>query len=249
MAQGLFSRKSYIGDKFGRLTIIEDTEDIKTSYGLVRTVRCLCDCGEEIKCRLHGVKGGNTKSCGCLKREVTSKTMTTHGLTKTVLGKKIYVAWSDIKRRCYDENHSEYKRYGSVGISLQENWLNDPLLFYDYVSKLPMLCVERSLDRVDNAKNYVEGNLRWATDSEQTRNQGKQINNTSGVTGITWYSNRTGGTRVIAWWYVAFKCKSKSFSVKKYGLLPAFKMACDHRDKMIAELNAQGAGYTENHGK
>jgi hypothetical protein len=42
---------------------------------------------------------------------------------------------------------------------------------------------------------------------------------------------------------------NKKFSVKKLGLLPAFKAAVECRRKMIEELNGQGAGYTENHGK
>ena len=67
--------------------------------------------------------------------------------------------------------------------------------------------------------------------------------------GVTWYYNDTGGTRSIAWWNDGERVCSKSFPVKKYGVLPAFKLAVDYREKMIAELNAQGAGYTENHGK
>jgi hypothetical protein len=31
--------------------------------------------------------------------------------------------------------------------------------------------------------------------------------------------------------------------------MPAFKAAVEYRRKMIEELNAQGAGYTEDHGK
>ena len=41
----------------------------------------------------------------------------------------------------------------------------------------------------------------------------------------------------------------KHFSIPKYGHDEAFRLACDWRNKMIAELNEQGAGYTENHGK
>ena len=171
-----------------------------------------------------------------------------HGLTRTKLGRKVYSAWHDIKVRCYDTEHKEYKRYGAKGIKLQESWENDVVLFHDYVVNLPLFCKERSLDRIDNSLGYCEGNLRWATDAEQTRNQGKQQNNTSGHCGVTWYFNDTGGTRAIAWWNVGDKVKSKSFPCKKYGVLPAFKMACDYREKMIAVLNTQGAGYSDKHG-
>ena len=43
--------------------------------------------------------------------------------------------------------------------------------------------------------------------------------------------------------------KKKSFSVKNFGLLPAFAMACKFREDKIRELNEQGYGYSENHGK
>lgn len=172
-----------------------------------------------------------------------------HGLTTTREKKKVYSAWKDIKIRCYNKSHIEYKRYGACGINLQDTWINDPLEFYNYVSSLDNFSLDRSLDRIDNDFGYCEGNLRWATKAEQCRNQGKCISNTSGFTGITWYYNNTGGTRAIAWWYtIDGKPKSKSFPVKKFGLLPAFKMAVDCRITKIKELNAQGAGYSDKHG-
>lgn len=175
----------------------------------------------------------------------------THGLTtkKYFLGRKVYSAWMDIKRRCYNKEHSEYKRYGALGIDMQKFWLDAPLDFYSYVSSLDNFCKERSLDRIDNDRGYCEDNLRWATCKEQTRNQSKQQNNTSGYCGITWYYNDTGGTRSIAWWNDCGKTRSKSFPEKKYGLLPAFAVACAHREKMIKKLNEQGAGYSDKHGK
>lgn len=40
-----------------------------------------------------------------------------------------------------------------------------------------------------------------------------------------------------------------SFSCNKYGHEQAFQLACQWREQKIAELNAQGAGYSERHGK
>jgi len=238
--------KDITGESFGRLTAIRD---VGSDKGKNRLWLFNCSCGGSVEVQSRSVRNGNTKSCGCLKREVTSQRMTTHGLTKDKLSKKVYIAWNDIKRRCYDENHNEYKRYGALGITLQDSWLDDPVAFRDYVSALPNFSSKMSIDRVDNDLGYKEGNLRWATDAQQTRNQGKQENNTSGFSGVTWYENATGGTRAIAWWYVGEKAKSKSFSEKKHGLLPAFAKACEYRTKMIAELNASGYDYSDKHGK
>jgi hypothetical protein len=117
------------------------------------------------------------------------------------------------------------------------------------VSALPNFSLEYSIDRVDNSRGYVEGNLRWATNAAQCRNQGKSSNNTSGKNGVTWYYNETGGTRAVAWWNVDGKSKSKSYPVKKFGLIPAFALACRLRDTKIAQLNSAGAGYSDKHGK
>jgi len=58
-----------IGQKFGRLTVINKV-DRRTKDGMV-IWNCKCDCGnykETIGTRL---KGGRTKSCGCLSKEST----------------------------------------------------------------------------------------------------------------------------------------------------------------------------------
>lgn len=66
--------KIKVGEKYGRLTVIEITE--KRSWGSV-IVKCRCDCGEERLINAHSLKRGLTKSCGCLKRE-TTKAMEPH---------------------------------------------------------------------------------------------------------------------------------------------------------------------------
>lgn len=54
--------QNIIGEKFGRLTVLEfvGIENDEAMY------RFLCDCGKIIKKSLHSVKSGNTRSCGCL---------------------------------------------------------------------------------------------------------------------------------------------------------------------------------------
>ncbi|HCI1171276.1 TPA: AP2 domain-containing protein [Enterococcus faecium] len=172
-----------------------------------------------------------------------------HGLTSNKLDKKCYTAWKDIKTRCYNFKNRFYFQYGARGILLDDKWMDSPVEFVAYVQALPNFGPSMSIDRVDNNKGYVEGNLRWATKAEQVRNRGKNANNTTGKCGVTWYYNLTGGTRAIAWWEDNGVTKSKSFPCKKFGLLPAFKMACEYRANMINELNTQGAGYSESHGK
>lgn len=73
-------------------------------------------------------------------------------------------------------------------------------------------------------------------------------NNRTGVTVVS-ISSRKRQTYVTAT-YVGLIGKniSKYFSVDKYGYDEAFRLACEWRKQKIAELNEQGAGYTERHG-
>jgi hypothetical protein len=81
------------------------------------------------------------------------------------------------------------------------------------------------------------------------RNSKKRINNSSGVTGVCFQHKVGEGTRAMALWKEGDKQCSKSFSVKIYGLLESFALACAYREQKIKELNDLGYGYTENHGK
>lgn len=59
-------KKSYIGHKFGMLTIIEELGNNK--------VLCHCDCGNTVETYQNNVVSGITKSCGCLKDPLNKKT-------------------------------------------------------------------------------------------------------------------------------------------------------------------------------
>jgi hypothetical protein len=66
--RGESQRKNNVGNKYGRLTILE----ILSSTGATK-VRCVCDCGNEyIGCQTD-IVSGHTQSCGCLHREITSQ--------------------------------------------------------------------------------------------------------------------------------------------------------------------------------
>lgn len=100
-------------------------------------------------------------------------------------------------------------------------------------------------------------NLRLVTQDTNTRNCKIRDDNSSGKCGVFYKESTdkrnakeyTYSSWVAQWNSLDGKRKSKSFSIKKYGYDEAFRLACEWRQKMILELNAQGAGYTENHGK
>lgn len=57
------------GEKYNKLTIIEEVDTIRKpgkTVQVIRMVRCRCECGNETVTRLSSVRGSITKSCGCL---------------------------------------------------------------------------------------------------------------------------------------------------------------------------------------
>lgn len=73
-------RKSIDGMKFGRLTVLATSKYVFNSK---TTCDCICDCGTKVTVLKPSLTSGNTKSCGCLMREVVGNQFRTHGISKT----------------------------------------------------------------------------------------------------------------------------------------------------------------------
>lgn len=104
----------------------------------------------------------------------------------------------------------------------------------------------------DYRNNAIE-NLRVVTRSVNARNAKKNDTNKSGVAGVHLTTNydKHGAPYyywTASWRGVDLKQISKHFAISNLGYDEAFRLACEHRANMIAELNEQGAGYTERHG-
>lgn len=123
--------------------------------------------------------GGNTSSCGCLRREVTAARSVTHGNTcGRTKGKPLsaeYTAWLSMKNRCNNPRTKSYADYGGRGIKVCEEWAASFATFLEDMGARPMLVRGQrsyySVERLDNAKGYAPGNCKWATRIEQGRNR------------------------------------------------------------------------------
>lgn len=234
-----------VGQTFGRLTVLERGEKRGNNYTWV----CECSCGGSAVVVGSTLMAGNTKSCGCLQKEVAStvgKTCnTTHGLSNH----ELYGVYNDIKKRCFNEKSPAYPRYGGRGITMCDEWASSFEQFLKDVGERPF--PEATLDREENDGNYDPSNVRWATKATQARNQRKYKNNTSGVTGVN-LINRT--SKHPCWMArvshpVTLEDMNKSFSINKFGNDEAFRLACEWREAMLDMVNEKlGAGYSENHG-
>lgn len=100
-----------------------------------------------------------------------------HGMYTTVE----YIAWKNMKKRCYDKNYGAYKNYGNRGITVCERWLHSFSNFYADMGDRPE---GYSLDRINNNGNYEPTNCRWADKLTQSTNKRPSLVGRSGVRGV-----------------------------------------------------------------
>lgn len=123
--------------------------------------------------------------------------------------------------------------------------LNHHLIYRMFNGEIPEGLV---IDHIDgDIKNNCPSNLRAVERKLNSRNTNLHIVNKSGVMGVNF---EHAHQRWVATWccFKTGKKQSKKFSLLRYGEA-AFFLACEYRAKMIAEMNSQGAGYTERHGE
>lgn len=75
-----------------------------------------------------------------------------------------------MKQRCYDENASEFKRYGKRGIRVSDLWINDYKAFKKW-SLQNGYSDSLSIDRINVDGNYEPSNCKWSTPKEQANNR------------------------------------------------------------------------------
>lgn len=107
-----------------------------------------------------------TKSCGCLQKEMASKSNTKHGMYKT----RIYKSWADMIQRCHNKNEPNYRYCGSKGIIVCDEWKKNFVSFYNWAMSNGYKD-NLTIDRINNYGNYEPANCRWITIKEQERNK------------------------------------------------------------------------------
>lgn len=72
-----------------------------------------------------------------------------------------------MRARCFDPSREDYKRYGAVGITVCQEWLD----FNNFLNDMGLRPEGTSIDRIDNSKGYFKENCRWSTYTQQSENR------------------------------------------------------------------------------
>jgi hypothetical protein len=200
--QGQASIINMVGYKYGRLTVLRkvDKKESRDIYW-----ECLCECGNSnyIVKGAH-LRSGVIKSCGCLRKELTSKRMKKYntydldgeyGVGYDSKGNEFYFDLEDkdkISEYCW-WMHSGYAvtTINNKSIRMHRFILNlddDELLQVDHINQI----------KHDNRKE----NLRLVTGQQNTWNTGLRVTNTSGVKGV--YYNKKKDK-----WFAKIVCNYK----------------------------------------
>jgi hypothetical protein len=144
--------KQLVGKHFGRLTVLEFARQDKDRGG-VAVWRCQCDCGNETLAVSGELTRGNTRSCGCLTKELQRET-------------HCHSPGSAAKRALYSAYRLRAKARGQTFVLTQDNFaaLTQGPCFY---CGAPPSCettwmkgcngtyVYNTIDRVNSGQGYT----------------------------------------------------------------------------------------------
>lgn len=134
------SYHKYVGMVFERLTVVEVVE--KDRHG-TRRLQCTCTCGNTVYASAYNLRIGDTKSCGCLRRERVSVRVPMHERF-----------WSKVDKNGPVQAHVPHigqcwvwKGFvASDGYGRFENTTTQRVSFYLTHGRWPTLCVMHACD-------------------------------------------------------------------------------------------------------
>ena len=84
-------------------------------------------------------------------------------------GTRLHQVWLDMRNRCSNQNHKQYKYWGGRGISVCNEWQNSFLSFKEFADNNGY-SKGMPIDRIDNSKGYSPNNCRFTTVKINCRN-------------------------------------------------------------------------------
>ncbi len=171
--------KNHVGERFGLLTVVEKAV-VQSKHD---KWHCICDCGKTTISFGFTLRGGSSKSCGCIAankskerwkhpniemRRRQSEKSKTHGMSKH----PAYQSWADMRQRCQKPNHKWYPSYGGRGIRVCDEWQSFEKFWLDMGATW---FKGSQLGRTNNDLGYSKENCKWETAAEQQNNKSNNV--------------------------------------------------------------------------
>lgn len=161
-----------LGQRIGRLTMIEERPSQRYACGKThRCYLCRCDCGNQVVITVENLRSGNTKSCGCYRKETVASEKSIHGHSRRGRRTRTYYSWAHMIQRCTNPKVKEYRWYGARGVTVCDRWYK----FENFLEDMGEAPDKLTLDRIDPNGNYESENCRWITQQEQTNNTRRNV--------------------------------------------------------------------------
>ncbi len=150
-----------IGKRFGRWTVT----GVGDRIGERRCLLCICDCGSTKQVAAKRLKKGESKSCGCWRRDYCIDRSTKHGMNQS----PEYASWQAMKQRCLDPNAENYRWYGAKGVKVCKEWIESFSAFLEDMGTKPS--PDYTIERLNPFGNYEPDNCVWDTWEAQRKNK------------------------------------------------------------------------------
>lgn len=194
--------ENLIGREFGRLTVLRQIEDYITPKTGVHQARwlCECSCNEHNQIEVIGgnLKNGSVKSCGCLSREKSRERRKAdikentydlesaeYGIGYTLKGEEFWFDKEDydkIKNYCWSYTPNGYVA-ATERVTRKSVFLHTLLM--SPVPEGMKVDHKRHPPRNGQKKDNRKSNLEIKTNSQNMMNASLYVNNSSGVSGVT----------------------------------------------------------------
>src|SRR5260221_14744743 len=119
--------------------------------GLNAAWNCVCACGTERVVLGCSLRGGQSKSCGCVPRVTVGHRHTIdRRMTPT------YRSYRSMIDRCTYPSHAGFAHYAARGITVCERWRD----FNNFLADMGERPDGMTIERIRNAEGYKPGNCR-----------------------------------------------------------------------------------------
>lgn len=229
------------GQKFERLLVIKKANKTDKSKSVYWT--CNCDCGNKnLEIRGQDLRNGNTKSCGCLQKELLKARSqkkniweelpngVIKGITNNYDGIEFYISKDDfekVKNICWYADYDSHINDYYICTYKNSKYIALHRFIMDMVDDKKYL-----VDHINhNTRDNTRHNLRISSSSCNSMNRKLMNNNTSGITGVTWHHTTQK-------WQVRICVNGKSIYLGVYDDFDsAVKVRKDAEEKYFGEFS------------